>query len=178
MNGIVWTDERVERLRKLWCDDGHSASRCAEMLEGVTRNAVISKIHRMGWKRGGTRVFDPGARRRPRRLPKPTTSNVVGMTPRPRQPTLPADPLPEPTALYVEPSKRLKLLDLENHHCRWPFEDPGHPDFGFCGGPKLLGQPYCDAHFRAAWQEPRARQPRKSEFILYPQIPQKRRGAA
>src|SRR5258708_20581764 len=42
-----WTDERVELLKKLW-QDGLSASQIAKQLVGVTRNAVIGKVHRLG----------------------------------------------------------------------------------------------------------------------------------
>src|ERR1700753_1247832 len=42
-----WTDERVDLLKKLWLD-GLSASQIAKQLGGVTRNAVIGKVHRLG----------------------------------------------------------------------------------------------------------------------------------
>ena len=42
-----WTDERVANLKKLWLD-GLSASQIAKQLGGVTRNAVIGKVHRLG----------------------------------------------------------------------------------------------------------------------------------
>src|SRR3954469_7244100 len=45
--GMGWTDERVELLKKLW-QDGLSASQIAKQLGGVTRNAVIGKVHRLG----------------------------------------------------------------------------------------------------------------------------------
>eukprot|EP00657_Telonema_sp_P-1_P012024 TRINITY_DN80_c0_g1_i11.p2 TRINITY_DN80_c0_g1~~TRINITY_DN80_c0_g1_i11.p2 ORF type:complete len:119 (+),score=38.72 TRINITY_DN80_c0_g1_i11:217-573(+) len=46
----AWTDERIDQLKKLW-DDGLSASQIAKELgEGVTRNAVIGKAHRLGLK--------------------------------------------------------------------------------------------------------------------------------
>ena len=44
---ITWTDERVENLKKLW-QEGLSASQIAGRLGGVTRNAVIGKVHRLG----------------------------------------------------------------------------------------------------------------------------------
>ncbi len=44
---MSWTDERVETLKKLWAD-GHSASQIAAELGGITRNAVIGKVHRLG----------------------------------------------------------------------------------------------------------------------------------
>ena len=44
---MSWTDERVEALKKMW-GDGKSASQIAKELGGVTRNAVIGKVHRLG----------------------------------------------------------------------------------------------------------------------------------
>src|SRR5512134_1496608 len=44
---MAWTDERVELLKKLWAE-GLSASQIASRLGGVTRNAVIGKVHRLG----------------------------------------------------------------------------------------------------------------------------------
>src|SRR3974390_1797589 len=44
---MSWTDERVETLKKIWAY-GHSASRIAAELGGITRNAVIGKVHRLG----------------------------------------------------------------------------------------------------------------------------------
>ena len=44
---MSWTDERVEMLKKMW-SDGQSASQIAKELGGVTRNAVIGKVHRLG----------------------------------------------------------------------------------------------------------------------------------
>ena len=44
---MAWTDERVETLKKLWTE-GLSASQIAQKLGGVTRNAVIGKVHRLG----------------------------------------------------------------------------------------------------------------------------------
>ena len=44
---MTWTDERVETLKKLWTD-GLSASQIAAELGGITRNAVIGKVHRLG----------------------------------------------------------------------------------------------------------------------------------
>ena len=44
---MSWTDERVETLKRMWAD-GQSASQIAKELGGVTRNAVIGKVHRLG----------------------------------------------------------------------------------------------------------------------------------
>ena len=52
---MSWTDERVETLKKMWAE-GQSASQIAKELGGVTRNAVIGKVHRLGLSNrvGGT----------------------------------------------------------------------------------------------------------------------------
>src|SRR5438094_9450001 len=44
---MSWTDERIERLKKMW-HDGATASQIADGLGGVSRNAVIGKAHRLG----------------------------------------------------------------------------------------------------------------------------------
>jgi GcrA cell cycle regulator len=50
-----------------------------------------------------------------------------------------------------------KLLDLEKHDCRWPIGEPRHPDFHFCGARQLQNRPYCELHWRMAFQPPRPR---------------------
>jgi len=79
-----WTDERVETLKKLWLD-GLSASQIAKQLGGVTRNAVIGKVHRLGLS----------GRAAPSHPSRPTFK-----TPRPPRPIS----MPAPRARSVEPS--------------------------------------------------------------------------
>jgi GcrA cell cycle regulator len=62
---MSWTDERVELLTKLW-QEGLSASRIAAELGGVTRNAVIGKVHRLGLS-GRAKARAPGGAARPRK---------------------------------------------------------------------------------------------------------------
>ena len=63
---MSWTDERVELLRKLWTE-GHSASQIAAQLGGVTRNAVIGKVHRLGLSGRGKSTRPSTARTKPQR---------------------------------------------------------------------------------------------------------------
>ena len=44
---MAWTEDRVEKLKTMWTD-GNSSSQIAKALGGVTRNAVIGKVHRLG----------------------------------------------------------------------------------------------------------------------------------
>jgi GcrA cell cycle regulator len=77
-SGMSWTDERVETLKKMWAE-GQSASQIAKELGGVTRNAVIGKVHRLGLSNrvGGKDDEEeaarppPPRRRRARRGPAP-----------------------------------------------------------------------------------------------------------
>jgi len=81
---MSWTDERVETLKRMW-SDGQSASQIAKELGGVTRNAVIGKVHRLGLSNrvGGkddedeaavTPVAEPVAATRPDPAPRPETA--------------------------------------------------------------------------------------------------------
>ena len=73
---MSWTDERVEILKKMW-GEGQSASQIAKELGGVTRNAVIGKVHRLGLSNragsGGTAKAEPKAKpaAKPEAKPKP-----------------------------------------------------------------------------------------------------------
>ena len=69
---MSWTDERVETLKKMW-GDGQSASQIAKELGGVTRNAVIGKVHRLGLSnRAGTGAAAPAAKPAPKAKPSET----------------------------------------------------------------------------------------------------------
>ena len=77
---MAWNDERVELLKKLWAD-GLSASQIAGRLGGVTRNAVIGKVHRLGLSGRATtsrmKSHRPRARSQTaKRLMKPRFANV------------------------------------------------------------------------------------------------------
>jgi hypothetical protein len=52
---------------------------------------------------------------------------------------------------------RKTLLILKENECRWPIGEPRHPDFHFCGALKLAGRPYCEIHWRMAFQPARPR---------------------
>jgi GcrA cell cycle regulator len=145
-----WTDERVETLKKLWLD-GLSASQIAKQLGGVTRNAVIGKVHRLGLS----------GRAAPSHPSRPTFK-----TPRPPRPIS----MPAPRARTVEPRNHAvpavratpfvelpgtaTVLTLGAHMCKWPIGDPSSNDFTFCGRRADEDGPYCDDHARLAYQPP------------------------
>jgi GcrA cell cycle regulator len=153
----MWTDERVELLKKLW-NEGLSASQIAAELGGITRNAVIGKVHRLGLSGRAKSPASVAPRaRKPRasaallRVARPT---LRGNTALARLPAYEVDyePEPENTAAIVPIGQRCTLLELNESKCRWPIGDPGAPDFFFCGGKAVENLPYCAHHSRIAYQ--------------------------
>lgn len=153
----TWTDDRVELLKKLW-SDGLSASQIAAELGGITRNAVIGKVHRLGLS--GRAKAPSSTAPRPR---KPRAASQMFRAPRPMMrgntalATMPAydyEPEPEPEVVenIIPIGQRCTLLELNDDKCHWPIGDPGQPDFFFCGGKTNTGVPYCGYHSRVAYQ--------------------------
>jgi GcrA cell cycle regulator len=149
-----WTDERVEMLKKLWLD-GLSASQIAKQLGGVTRNAVIGKVHRLGLSGRAA----PSQPTRPvfkaPRAPRPATP-----APAPRRVethvVAAAPPAPQPV-YYVEEPGSATVLTLGAHMCKWPIGDPATDGFSFCGRRSEEGGPYCAQHSRVAYQPQQTR---------------------
>jgi len=160
---MSWTDERVELLKKLW-SDGLSASQIAGELGGITRNAVIGKVHRLGLS---GRAKSPSAAPRPRkprapghmmRLSRPAMRGNTALAP-----MYEADVEPEPELIenIIPLGQRCTLLELNESKCRWPIGDPGSTEFFFCGGAPIEGLPYCNYHSRVAYQPAAARRDRR-----------------
>lgn len=97
---MSWTDERIEKLTKMW-EGGATASQIAEELGGVSRNAVIGKAHRLGLKArpSPVKANDKDAAPAPApRAPKAETAPRPAPTPRPAPAAAPARPAPAPAA--------------------------------------------------------------------------------
>jgi GcrA cell cycle regulator len=161
---MTWTDERVETLKKLWTD-GLSASQIAAELGGITRNAVIGKVHRLGLS--GRAKSPSSAAPRPR---KPRTHShmlrvsrpaIRGNTALAQAYDLEVEQEPELVDNIIPIGQRRTLLELTTDTCRWPIGDPGTAEFFFCGGHSLTGLPYCAYHSRVAYQPPNARRDRR-----------------
>ena len=161
-----WTDERVELLRKLWAD-GLSASQIAAQLGGVSRNAVIGKVHRLKLSARGRATAAPvrqkkaaststGAKVASRAAtvsrPMPASIGATAL-----QTMFEAEPVARqvlrPVENVVVPiSRRLSLIQLNERTCKWPNGDPLTEDFNFCGNDSLESGPYCAYHARIAFQ--------------------------
>ena len=147
-----WTDERVEKLKKLWAE-GLSASQIAAQLGGVSRNAVIGKVHRLGL---AGRATAPRVER-PRPAPQPRLHT-------PRVSVMRAEPVVE-EPLEPMPENAVTVVDLNASVCRWPLGDPSTAEFRFCGRKAKAGAPYCEAHVRMAYQPAQSRRDRDRDLV-------------
>jgi GcrA cell cycle regulator len=159
--GATWTDERVDLLKKLW-GDGLSASQIAtEIGGGITRNAVIGKVHRLGLSGRGKAKAPPPARPKAKAVPAPSAPAPAPrpaaiVAPPPAALAIEAAPEPAPVAVADEVglplSERVTIMDLRESMCRWPMGDPTKPEFRFCGARSVTGLPYCSHHAQVAYQ--------------------------
>ena len=159
---MSWTDERIEALKHHWME-GKSASQIAGLLgHGLSRNAVIGKVHRLGL---AGRAKSPGlASSRPR--PSATASHRAaaprlaaaqpritrGATALAIAPEALIEAEPEAFESVVVPmSLRVTIVELKEAMCRWPLGDPASSEFRYCGSPAASG-PYCAYHGSLAYQ--------------------------
>lgn len=150
-----WTDERVDTVRKLW-KVGLSASQIAAELGGVTRNAVIGKVHRLGLSGRAKAPSSSVPRQRKPRAPAQMFRHARPMMRGNTVLAMPAyeyEPGPEPEAIdnIIPIGQRCSILELDAEKCHWPIGDPGTPEFFFCGG-RAAGGAYCGYHSRIAYQ--------------------------
>jgi GcrA cell cycle regulator len=136
---------------------------------GVTRNAVIGKLHRLGLSTGGKPGRKPSALARrmalspksARSLPRPQPRLQTRITRIFRaiaeSPTLVPFDTSALDAPMNEGAKRCSLLELASGECRWPLGDPGQAGFGFCGHHTIAGISYCAGHARLAYRLPSGR---------------------
>jgi GcrA cell cycle regulator len=185
---MSWTDERVETLKKMW-NEGQSASQIAKELGGVTRNAVIGKVHRLGLSnRVGAAPGPAPSGAKPAREARAELAEEAGEAaveapdrpaerPAPviRKPVITAgQPLPpQPAANEISPealasvrevekkAARISLMELTERTCKWPIGDPATDNFWFCGLAVQPGKPYCEAHVGVAFQPMSSRRDRR-----------------
>lgn len=159
---MTWTDERVETLKKLWID-GLSGSQIAAELGGITRNSVISKVHRLGLSgRAKSPSSAPPRLRKPPRLQMPRVPRraMRGNMALAHTYQLKVEAEPELIDNVIPLGQRRTLLELTEEICHWPIGDPETPDFYYCGGQSLPHLPYCAHHSRVAYQPTQHRERR------------------
>jgi len=154
----LWTDERVERLKKLWAEGAQPRDMVTD-LQVFSRSAIMGKVHRLGlaprrvpgsatWKRKSATPGGVNTRTGEVRTPRRRSAFYEMLK---AMDDMPVDPVVEVEPI-VNVEKRVAFADLEDKHCRWPIGDPQDESFHFCGRNKGNGISYCDHHAQVAFQ--------------------------
>lgn len=148
---MAWTDERIAQLKSGW-EGGKTASQIAEQLgEGVTRNAVIGKAHRLGLEARPSPVKAGDDTEATPVAAAPTASAAPSVVTHVPAAPAAARPIAKKPARTGKAAKT-SLLDLSEKVCKWPIGHPGDSDFHFCGKASQAGFPYCTEHCLVAYQ--------------------------
>lgn len=149
MTASAWTEARIERLKTLWREGRTAEQIAAELQNGITRSAVLGKVHRMGLSEGRPerpRTRKAGAGRPSRSAAFPSADPGLERPPE----------TPEVRELRAHaparPSKGPDIVSVRSGQCRWPYGDPGK-DLILCGRPVVRGA-FCAGHAAVAYRTP------------------------
>ena len=139
---MSWTEEKVAKLKELW-GKGNTASQIAEIIGGISRNAVIGKAHRLNLSaKIKTRTATSNQNFENSVEEKNIQSKRVRRT--------------KFKSLIIEkdfePENPKKLEELDENSCKWPIGHPDEKSFYFCGRSSLKDFSYCKLHLLYAYQ--------------------------
>ena len=139
---MSWNEEKVEKLKELW-GKGSTASQIAEIIGGISRNAVIGKAHRLNLSSkiktrnaSSSKSFDNG-------LEENGSKQKQGKKSKFKSLIIEKD---------FEPENPKKLEELDESSCKWPVGHPEEKSFYFCGRSSLKDFSYCKLHLLYAYQ--------------------------
>ena len=136
---MSWTEEKVNKLKELW-GKGNTASQIAEIIGGISRNAVIGKAHRLN--------LSEKIIKRPKLSSKITKGFEKNLERRSRKLKFRSLLLDK----NFEPAKNLSLEELSESTCKYGESDPDKPDFSFCGRKTVDKFSYCPLHLIVVFQ--------------------------
>ena len=139
---MSWTEEKVSKLKELW-GKGNTASQIAEIIGGISRNAVIGKAHRLNLSAkiktrtaASNKDFENSIEvnsAKSRRSRKSKFKSLI-------------------IEKNFEPENPKQLEELDENSCKWPIGHPNEKSFYFCGRSSLKDFSYCKLHLLYAYQ--------------------------
>ena len=155
---MSWTEEKVNKLKELW-GKGKTASQIAEVIGGITRNAVIGKAHRLNLSaKIKTRAKSPkeninvSEENRDNKIKRGRRSKFKSFI----------------IEKDFEPENPKQLEELDENSCKWPIGHPDEKSFYFCGRTSLKDFSYCKLHLLYAYQ-PKGK---KEELVDKDEVPE------
>ena len=139
---MSWTEEKVAKLKELW-GKGNTASQIAEIIGGISRNAVIGKAHRLNLS---AKIKTRTATTNQNFENSSEEKNVsIRRTRKSKFKSLLIDK-------DFEPENPKQLEELDENSCKWPIGHPDEKSFYFCGRSSLKDFSYCKLHLLYAYQ--------------------------
>ena len=139
---MSWTEERIGKLKELW-GKGSSASQIAEIIGGVSRNAVIGKAHRLNLSSKIKTRSASSNQDFQNNLDENNSKQKRGRKSKFQSLIIEKD---------FEPENPKKLEELDENSCKWPVGHPEEKSFYFCGRSSLKDFSYCKLHLLYAYQ--------------------------
>jgi GcrA cell cycle regulator len=140
---MSWNEEKIQKLKELW-GKGSTASQIAEIIGGISRNAVIGKAHRLQLSsKIKTRSAPPNQEYKNNLESKNPTKQKRGRKSKFKSLIIEKD---------FEPENPKKLEELDDNSCKWPIGHPEEASFYFCGRSSLKDFSYCKLHLLYAYQ--------------------------
>ena len=139
---MSWTEDKVNKLKELW-GKGNTASQIAEIIGGISRNAVIGKAHRLNLSakiktRAATsnQSFENTLENKDKKRKRGRGSRFKSLI----------------IEKDFEPENPKQLEELTEDSCKWPIGHPDEKSFYFCGRSSLKDFSYCKLHLLYAYQ--------------------------